>query len=177
MYVRTYVRTFARTYVRTCGHTYVRAVEAESVRAYVRGRPGATDTTSTTERRRPGTFTRAGVGDLAHSRDRAQLAHLAHLADPTHVRTYVISVHIFPRSRTFLNHAPSPGYTYARTVRTYVPQWLMGACTNCARRALPTYVCTYLYVRTYLRACVRTYVHPRLHPETTAPGMPCVNWW
>ena len=113
-FVRTYVRTYFRTYVRT----YVRAVEAESVRAYVRGRPGATDTTSTTERRRPGTFTRAGVGDLAHSRDRAQLAHLAHLADPTHVRTYVISVHIFPRNRTFLNHAPSP--SYVRTHGSYV---------------------------------------------------------
>ena len=172
MYVRTYVLSHVRT--------YVRAVEAESVRAYVRGRPGATDTTSTTERRRPGTFTRAGVGDLAHSRDRAQLAHLAHLADPTHVLTYVISVHIFPRSRTFLNHAPSPGYTYARTVRTYVPQWLLGACTNCARRALPTYVrnwqtltdsANYLrtYVREYDNAHVTTFVrrtYLRAHART-----------
>ena len=195
-YVRTYIRTCVRTYVharlgatgtpgKVCTYvrtyvlshvrTYVRAVEAESVRAYVRGRPGATDTTSTTERRRPGTFTRAGVGDLAHSRDRAQLAHLAHLADPTHVRTYVISVHIFPRSRTFLNHAPSPGYV--RTHGSYVRTPMVDGRMHKLRPPCTAYVCTYLYVRTYLRACVRTYVHPRLHPETTAPGMPCVNWW
>ena len=162
-FVRTYVRTYFRTYVRT----YVRWKLRACVRTYVG------DLAQLTQR---GTFTRAGVGDLAHSRDRAQLAHLAHLADPTHVRTYVISVHIFPRSRTFLNHAPSPGYV--RTHGSYVRTPMVDGRMHKLRPPCTAYVCsTSMYVRTYLRAYVRTYVPPRLHPETTAPGMPCVNWW
>ena len=127
-FVRTYVRTYFRTYVRT----YVRWKLRACVRTYVG------DLAPLTQR---GTFTRAGVGDLAHSRDRAQLAHLAHLADPTHVRTYVISVHIFPRSRTFLK------FNYVRT--SYV--------LTCARAYVhmrPAALGTRTYVRMYGRTCV-----------------------
>ena len=105
-YVRTYmyVRTFARTYVRT----YVRWKLRACVRTYVG------DLAPLTQR---GTFTRAGVRDLAHSRDRAQLAHLAHLADPTHVRNqraYFSPKSNFPEPRT-----KSKLRTHARFVRTY----------------------------------------------------------
>ena len=157
---------FVRTYVRTCTYvlshvrTYVRAVEAESVRAYVRGGPGATDTTRHIHARwrwRPGAFTRPGATGTPGAPGRS------------YARTYVRNQRAYfsPKSNFPEPRTKSKLRTYARTVRTYVPQWLMGACTNCARRALPTYVRTSMYVRTcvraYVRTCTRACIQRRLH--------------
>ena len=109
-YVRTYmyVRTFARTYVRT----YVRAVEAESVRAYVRGGPGPTDTTRHIHarwRKRPGAFTRPGATGTPGAPGRS------------YARTYVRNQRAYfsPKSNFPEPRTKSKLRTHARFVRTY----------------------------------------------------------
>ena len=107
-FVRTYVRTYFRTYVRT----YVRAVEAESVRAYVRGGPGATDTTRHIHARwrwRPCAFTRPGATGTPGAPGRS------------YARTYVRNQRAYfsPKSNFPEPRTKSKLRTHARFVRTY----------------------------------------------------------
>ena len=130
-----------RTYVRADIRTYVRWKLRARVRTYVG------DLAQLTQRARP------SAGDLAHSRALA----------------YVISVHIFPRSQTFLDHAPSPGYvrTHGSYVRTPMVDGRMHKLRPPCTAYVRTYVRTSLYVRTcvrpYVRTCTRACIQRRLH--------------